>query len=121
VPYAATILPDNQHIAAQALNGVPELPAAKFHHAVQGHLNHLDQNIGHSAFDKQDQAAALQQDRQGLGQRQSVLAQELGLLRSLGDYRRIEAPDRYFSKPRCASANSFPFVVSHTNRVCNRH
>ena len=35
--------------------------------AVQQYLDHLTLGIGHSSFDEQDRAAALQEDRQGLG------------------------------------------------------
>jgi uncharacterized membrane protein len=35
--------------------------------AVRRYLDHLDLDIGHSVLDEQDRAAALQQDRQGLG------------------------------------------------------
>ena len=35
--------------------------------AVQQYLDHLTLGIGDSSFDQQDRAAALQEDRQGLG------------------------------------------------------
>jgi hypothetical protein len=34
---------------------------------VQRYLDHLNLNVGHSAFDDQDRITALQEDRQGLG------------------------------------------------------
>ena len=51
-----------------ALSGLAEtIGAAERRAAVRRYLDHLDTAIGHSAFDDQDQKAALQEDRQGLG------------------------------------------------------
>jgi uncharacterized membrane protein len=51
-----------------ALSGLAEtIAVAERRAAVGRYLDHLDAGIGHSAFDDQDQKAALQEDRQGLG------------------------------------------------------
>jgi uncharacterized membrane protein len=51
-----------------ALVGLSETIAAGDRRtAVQEYLDHLDLGIGRSSFDDQDRAAALQEDRQGLG------------------------------------------------------
>jgi uncharacterized membrane protein len=65
--YGATSIQVGRRLRA-ALVGLSETIAVEDRRAsVQEYLDHLDLGVGRSSFDDQDRAAALQEDRQGLG------------------------------------------------------
>src|SRR6516225_2327979 len=65
--FGASSIQVNRRLRA-ALGGLSDTIAVDDRRAaVQQYLDHLTLGIGHSSFDEQDRAAALQEDRQGLG------------------------------------------------------